>query len=317
LIYLRARYYEPTVGRFISRDSWGGDYSRPNTLNLWNYGYSNPIRYTDPSGKDPIGECFGFFMFAFAEPTFIGEGAAIGCLIILSIAATTLLIAQHSEEFVESCEVAWDVLVEPLVRPKPGVTYPSDSIVRGVDPFSLPKMWPTPEHNLKPRVAPEPIMPPIPSPPKATETPRPKHEFYFSEIGKYIGRDINLIIRDLEYISYITGVPGLINQLKKEVIPPFLMGRKFESDRALYYFGLGRLLDVNATSGMYDLHVEGMGTIEYIEVKWSAGAVNRGTLIKTIAKARMHPSRTYLIETTYILLEDQKYLIKEGGIKYR
>jgi hypothetical protein len=264
--------------------------------------------------KIQLGNVLGSLGFAFAEPTFIGEpGAVIGCLIILSIAATAWLTAQHSEEFVESCEVAWDVLVEPLVRPKPGVTYPSDSIVRGVDPFTLPKMWPTPEPKPMLRVAPEPIIPPLPS------TPRPKHNFYFSEIGPYTGRDTNKIIKDLEYISYIPGVPGMISQLESVTIYPLLMGRKFESERALYYFSLGKLLDVNTSSSMYDLHVKGMGTIESIEVKWSAGAfgaLRKSDLTDVVAQARMHPSLTFLLETTWILLQDQKYLIKEGGIKY-
>jgi hypothetical protein len=171
---LRSRYYEASVGRFISKDSWGGDYYRPNTLNWWNYGYSNPVLFTDPSGKDPIGECLGLLGLAFAEPTPIGEpGAVIGCLIIFGLAYTAWLTAQHSDEFVNSCGVAWDALVEPLVRPKPGVTYPSDSLVRGVDPFSLPKMWPVLEPKPVPRSTPEPIMPRIPD-----KTREPKFILY-------------------------------------------------------------------------------------------------------------------------------------------
>ena len=50
LTYLRARYYNAGDGRFISRDTWDGESERPKTLNRWQYGYSNPILYTDPSG---------------------------------------------------------------------------------------------------------------------------------------------------------------------------------------------------------------------------------------------------------------------------
>jgi len=53
LIYLRARYYAPTEGRFISRDSWGGDYNKPLSFNRWNYVEGNPVNLTDPSGHDP------------------------------------------------------------------------------------------------------------------------------------------------------------------------------------------------------------------------------------------------------------------------
>ena len=42
--------YSPLTGRFLTRDSWQGDYNRPLSLNRWNYGLDNPSRYTDPSG---------------------------------------------------------------------------------------------------------------------------------------------------------------------------------------------------------------------------------------------------------------------------
>jgi len=50
LIHLRARYYAPTDGRFISRDTWAGDYNRPLSLNSWLYVEGNPVNFTDPSG---------------------------------------------------------------------------------------------------------------------------------------------------------------------------------------------------------------------------------------------------------------------------
>ena len=49
-IYLRARYYNPTTGRFISRDSYAGKNSDPLSLNLYTYCYNNPLIYIDPSG---------------------------------------------------------------------------------------------------------------------------------------------------------------------------------------------------------------------------------------------------------------------------
>ncbi len=52
LEFLRARYYDPITGRFISRDPWPGDASRPGTLNGWNYAAGNPVTFADPSGYD-------------------------------------------------------------------------------------------------------------------------------------------------------------------------------------------------------------------------------------------------------------------------
>jgi RHS repeat-associated protein len=51
VLYLRARYYEPVVGRFVSKDLWQGDSSRPQSLNAWNYVQGNPLNFTDPSGR--------------------------------------------------------------------------------------------------------------------------------------------------------------------------------------------------------------------------------------------------------------------------
>ena len=53
-IYLRARYYNPGTGRFISRDSFAGRRSDPLSLNLYTYCRNNPIRYIDPSGHDAV-----------------------------------------------------------------------------------------------------------------------------------------------------------------------------------------------------------------------------------------------------------------------
>ena len=53
-IYLRARYYNPSTGRFISRDSFAGRKSDPLSLNLYTYCHNNPIRYIDPSGHGVI-----------------------------------------------------------------------------------------------------------------------------------------------------------------------------------------------------------------------------------------------------------------------
>jgi len=50
LVYLRARQYAPNMGRFLTRDTWGGDANSPMSFNRWNYTSSNPINRVDPSG---------------------------------------------------------------------------------------------------------------------------------------------------------------------------------------------------------------------------------------------------------------------------
>ncbi|WP_025852428.1 polymorphic toxin-type HINT domain-containing protein [Paenibacillus ehimensis] len=53
LQYLRARWYDPSVGRFMSQDTYEGDIANPLSLNLYTYVKNNPLRYLDPSGHDP------------------------------------------------------------------------------------------------------------------------------------------------------------------------------------------------------------------------------------------------------------------------
>jgi RHS repeat-associated protein len=55
LVNLRARYYAPWQGRFLSRDAWEGDSFAPLSYNLWLYTYANPINLTDPSGFTTCG----------------------------------------------------------------------------------------------------------------------------------------------------------------------------------------------------------------------------------------------------------------------
>jgi len=52
LYNLRARYYNPADGRFLSRDTAGFDQSSPTNLNRYLYAASDPINGMDPSGYD-------------------------------------------------------------------------------------------------------------------------------------------------------------------------------------------------------------------------------------------------------------------------
>ena len=47
--YLRARYYNPVIGRFTQEDTYYGD-----GLNLYQYCAGNPVRYCDPSGHGSV-----------------------------------------------------------------------------------------------------------------------------------------------------------------------------------------------------------------------------------------------------------------------
>ena len=50
LYYLKARYYDPSVGRFINEDTYEGQINNPLSLNLYTYVSNNPLTHWDPSG---------------------------------------------------------------------------------------------------------------------------------------------------------------------------------------------------------------------------------------------------------------------------
>jgi RHS repeat-associated protein len=54
LYYLRARYFNPTAGRFLTRDQANGVPERPDTLHKYLYAAADPIDNIDPSGRNAL-----------------------------------------------------------------------------------------------------------------------------------------------------------------------------------------------------------------------------------------------------------------------
>jgi RHS repeat-associated protein len=52
LYYLRARYYDPLTGRFMSRDPNAGNITIPATLHKYLYADGDPVDKFDPLGRD-------------------------------------------------------------------------------------------------------------------------------------------------------------------------------------------------------------------------------------------------------------------------
>ncbi|HEX5690103.1 MAG TPA: RHS repeat-associated core domain-containing protein, partial [Roseiflexaceae bacterium] len=75
LVYLRARHYNPALGRFLQRDSFAGFANRPQSLNRYAYAENNPATLTDPSGHCP-------FCVAVAAGAAIGAAFEYGSQVI-------------------------------------------------------------------------------------------------------------------------------------------------------------------------------------------------------------------------------------------
>lgn len=56
LTYLRARWYQPSSGRFISLDPVWGRQGNPKTLSRYGYANNDPVHFTDPTGLYSLGE---------------------------------------------------------------------------------------------------------------------------------------------------------------------------------------------------------------------------------------------------------------------
>jgi len=54
LIYMQARYFDPSVGRFLSADPAKGQPGNVDEFNIYSYVANNPLRRTDPDGRQTV-----------------------------------------------------------------------------------------------------------------------------------------------------------------------------------------------------------------------------------------------------------------------
>jgi len=71
LYYYEARYYDATIGRFMSADTIVQNPKDPQTLNRYTYVRNNPYRYTDPTGQRFLGDV-GKFLGRYVAPVVSG-----------------------------------------------------------------------------------------------------------------------------------------------------------------------------------------------------------------------------------------------------
>jgi RHS repeat-associated protein len=86
LYYLRARYYNPLTGRFMSRDSNNGVLRNPQTLHKYVYTGADPVNRIDPRGRLDL-ETYGIKILQNLTATVVLN--TISCGIQLGFAAVT------------------------------------------------------------------------------------------------------------------------------------------------------------------------------------------------------------------------------------
>jgi RHS repeat-associated protein len=89
LYYLRARYYNPSTGRFMSRDPYDGSTILPVTLHKYLYASGNPVNRIDPRGRADL------FEYAIESSAAVPEAKLLsiyGCVADASLTAVSLII---------------------------------------------------------------------------------------------------------------------------------------------------------------------------------------------------------------------------------
>jgi RHS repeat-associated protein/uncharacterized repeat protein (TIGR01451 family) len=90
LYSLRARYYDPSAGRFLSRDTAPFETSNPAAINRYVYAASNPITYQDPTGHTTTTLQYPLTLQISASTVIkvvAAVGYAVGCLYVKSATA--------------------------------------------------------------------------------------------------------------------------------------------------------------------------------------------------------------------------------------
>ncbi len=171
LLYLRARYYQPVTGRFLSKDPWKGDHLQPQSLNAWGYVESNPINRADPSGR-----CWGALSFLRHVPYYdkTCENLDAAIFIAGNPQASDYQRLQ-AVAYVEAVAIPHLVIAEALVMAGYAYLFPTVSAVGQAYDATQPCQEPLPgQQPLLPIPTSPAEMPlPIPTPPAGVPLPIP------------------------------------------------------------------------------------------------------------------------------------------------
>ncbi len=106
LYYYGARYYDPTIGRFISPDTVVPNFRNPQSFNRYSYCGNNPLIYTDPSGhfRLDFGKFFGHVEKAIEKHWEVIASVAISAVAFYAAGALIAFEnAAYLEEATEEC----------------------------------------------------------------------------------------------------------------------------------------------------------------------------------------------------------------------
>jgi len=129
LYHLRARQYDPIIGRFTTIDPAPGPVTDP-YLAAYVYARNNPIRLTDPSGRCIPQAAAGAVAGAPLGPVGAAGGGTVGFLLCVAALAVGAVVVK-------------EVIVDPLLESRQDPTDVTQEV-----PFEEPRMGPPPNPNL-------------------------------------------------------------------------------------------------------------------------------------------------------------------------
>jgi RHS repeat-associated protein len=107
LYYLRARWYNPVTGRFMTRDPYEGSIYDPASLHRYNYSRVNPVNFIDPSGRAAAFD-YGQFTRSVLFGSFGATSTyfAVKCA-FYSLASATDLVGETLGQQVDQLSLLW------------------------------------------------------------------------------------------------------------------------------------------------------------------------------------------------------------------
>ena len=119
-IYLRARYYQPEMGRFLTRDTYTGEEDEPESLHLYAYCENDGVNMVDPNGNN----AFALWSTGAGGLCAIDGPAPVGDIIYVMGLAISGIIT------VTSADNKPQTVVKPAPVPVPQKEVPEKSIDR-------------------------------------------------------------------------------------------------------------------------------------------------------------------------------------------
>ena len=209
LVYLRARYYAPEVGRFTRRDPFPGFATKPQTFNAYPYTTNNPATLVDPSGYQggEAGVLEWSFQCLLSNPTCQAAAAEAVAIVAVTVEAVgPYVIIVGPPLVLMYLSTKYGYWPEPTVQPRPAPAPPgappteepgtppappplSPDGTRPMDMRPQPQPAPAPEPPPAPQPQPlgDPYIPPCPPPTATPERRRPQLLMHYTDKKGYAG----------------------------------------------------------------------------------------------------------------------------------